>query len=213
MHLNTSYYTICEYSGPASPGLFPQQSPSQCQMLLGQPNVSRSGLHLCRNSSHAPTFESCSNPWPCCTTTFKHINAQWLWMSSPWVLSVVLTHRSLPNRLGSTQHPTITQIFPIRVLKTPNPSSPPRCSPVARRQSEWQFWQRHPPNSVAQRCSEQLYLPSKEPAPSRSYRYLPNSGLGNWNRLNIMEASVLVRHSKVRCQTLTVKQLYWSKLC
>ena len=57
------------YSGPASPGLFPQQSPSQCQMLLGQPNVSRSGLHLCHNSSHAPTFESCSNPWPCCATS------------------------------------------------------------------------------------------------------------------------------------------------
>jgi hypothetical protein len=44
--------------------------------------------------------------------------------------------------------------------------------------------------------------------PSRSHRYLPNSGLGNWNRLNTMEASVLVRHSKVRCQMLTVKQLY-----
>ena len=30
----------------------------------------------------------------------------------PWVLSVVLTHQFLPNRLGSTQHPAITQIFP-----------------------------------------------------------------------------------------------------
>jgi hypothetical protein len=97
---------------------------------------------------------------------------------------------------------------PIRALKTPDPSS--RCSPVARRQSEWQFRQRHPPNSVAQRWSEQLSSPSKAPAPFRSHRHLPNSGLGNWNRLNTMEASVSVsvRHSKVRCQTLTVKQLY-----
>ncbi|SRR6266511_3812889 len=56
-------------SRPLSPSLriplllvgFPQQSPSQCQMLLGpQPNVSCSGLHLCRNSSHTPSFESCS---------------------------------------------------------------------------------------------------------------------------------------------------------
>src|SRR6266498_5085659 len=93
---------------------------------------------------------------------------------------------------------------PIRVLKTPDPFSPPRCSPVARRQSERQFRRRHPPNLVAQRWSEQLSSPSKESAPSRSHRHLPNSGLGNWNCLNTMEASVSVRHSKVRCQTLTV---------
>jgi hypothetical protein len=87
---------------------------------------------------------------------------------------------------------------PIRVIKTPDPSSLPRCSPVARRQSERQFRVRRPPNSVAQRWSEQLSSSSKEPVPSRSHRYLPNSGLGNWNRLNTMEASVLVLLGKCR---------------
>jgi hypothetical protein len=38
--------------------------------------------HLCRNLSHMPTFESFSSPWPCCAAIPKHINAQWLWMSS-----------------------------------------------------------------------------------------------------------------------------------
>jgi len=113
---------------------------------------------------------------------------------------------------------------PIRERKsTPDPPisvpnhSHPRRSPVAQRQSERysspseepapQLQLRHTPNSVAQKRtkrSKQHSSLSQEPAPSPSQlqQHLPNSGLGNRNRLNIMEAGVLVRHSKVRRQTL-----------
>jgi hypothetical protein len=114
---------------------------------------------------------------------------------------------------------------PIRERKsTPDPPasvlnySHPR-PPVTRRQSERhsspseepapsRFRRRHPPYSVAQRRSERCSSPSKEASSSQLQQYLPNSGLGNRNRLNTMEASVSVRHSKVRCQTLARKQLY-----
>lgn len=97
-----------------------------------------------------------------------------------------------PTDSGRLSIRRLLRFSPIQVLKSPDPSSPPRCSLLARRQSEWQFRRRHPPNSVAQRWSEQLSSPSKEPAPSRSHRYLPNSGLGNRNCLNTMKASVSV---------------------
>ena len=113
---------------------------------------------------------------------------------------------------------------PIRERKsTPDPPtsvpnhSHPR-SPVAQKQSEWHSSpieeplaalsqlprrnpRRHPPKSVTQKQSEQpeRSSPSKElVAPSQLRR--KNLGLGNRNRLNTIEASVSVRHSKVRCQ-------------
>ena len=91
--------------------------------------------------------------------------------------------------------------------------------PVTRRQSERhsspseqpapsRYRRRHPPHSVGQRRPERRCSPSKEASPPQLQQYLSNSGLGNTNRLNTMEASTLVGHSKVRCQTLACKQLY-----
>jgi hypothetical protein len=123
-----------------------------------------------------------------------------------------------------TQVESASDSLPIRECKsTPDPPvsvpnhSHPR-SPVARRQSEWhsspseepapQLRLRHTPNSVAQKRSKQHSSPSQVPAPSPSQlqRHLPNSGLGNGNRLNTTEAAkLLVRYSKVRRQRWACK--------
>ena len=164
-------------------------------------------------------------PWPCCAATPKHIKVIDCECILPCLSAVpfhfILTHHSLPIRLRLSRHPTSTPYFRpsenvrthlILLFNVPNRSHP-RCSPVARRQSEQhsspseepapQLQLRHTPNSVAQKWSKQHSSPSQEPAPSPSQlqRRLPNSGLGNRDRLNTMEVGV-VRHSKVRRQTL-----------